>query len=64
MQHLVALLASSHEVIVEEALKTLFSYVKKTHLASVRWAPGRDISAKLFVLCRSWSEPETVSVGM
>ena len=61
MQHLVALLASTHPGIVEESLKTIVSYVKKTHLASVRWAPGREVSSRLFVLCQGWCASEAVS---
>ena len=51
MQHLGLLLASPHPEIVEEALRTLISFVRKTHHATIRWHGSREMNDRLAAIC-------------
>jgi hypothetical protein len=64
LQHLGLLLSSPHPEVVEEALKTLVSFVKKTHHATIRWHGNRDINARLMTLCQGWGVSEEVRTCM
>ena len=60
LQYLGMLLASPHPEVVQEVLKTLVSFVKKTHHATIRWHGNREINARLITLCQGWGGSEEV----
>ncbi|GAX74556.1 hypothetical protein CEUSTIGMA_g2006.t1, partial [Chlamydomonas eustigma] len=58
--HLGVLLASPHPEVVEAALLTLTSFLKKTHHASIRWHGNRDVNSRLMAMAQGW---DTIDEG-
>jgi hypothetical protein len=60
-QHLGMLLASPYPEVVEMALQTLTSFLKKTHHASIRWHGNRDVNSRLMDIAHGWDTIDEVN---